>query len=267
MSGQTDAGALFGTDEQPPVRRLLNAGPLTAILEEGNLRSISFGGVELVRAINYLARDSSWGTYKAALSNIEINEGEGSFSVTYDALCSGPDGRYAYRMTIKGEAAGRLSMEAAGEALTDFPTNRTGFVVLHAAQAAGGRLTIRHGDGGIEQTVFPEAISPDQPAFDISALTHEPAPGLVCTVTMEGDAFEMEDQRNWADASFKTYVRPLSKPRPYLIAKGARRHPENLDCRRGAAITGKGGVGADGITDARRARRTDAPGGAVCRVG
>ncbi len=38
---------------------------------------------------------------------------------------------------------------------------------------------------------------------------------------MEGDAFEMEDQRNWADASFKTYVRPLSKPRPYVIAKGA----------------------------------------------
>ena len=37
---------------------------------------------------------------------------------------------------------------------------------------------------------------------------------------MEGDAFEMEDQRNWTDASFKTYVRPLSKPRPYIIAKG-----------------------------------------------
>ena len=38
---------------------------------------------------------------------------------------------------------------------------------------------------------------------------------------MEGDSFEMEDQRNWTDASFKTYVRPLSKPRPYLIPAGA----------------------------------------------
>ena len=38
---------------------------------------------------------------------------------------------------------------------------------------------------------------------------------------MKGDAFEMEDQRNWADASFKTYVRPLPKPRPYVIAEGA----------------------------------------------
>lgn len=37
---------------------------------------------------------------------------------------------------------------------------------------------------------------------------------------MEGDTFEMEDQRNWTDASYKTYVRPLALPWPYLIAKG-----------------------------------------------
>jgi D-apionolactonase len=38
---------------------------------------------------------------------------------------------------------------------------------------------------------------------------------------MEGDAFEMEDHRNWMDASYKTYVRPLAKPWPYTISKGA----------------------------------------------
>jgi hypothetical protein len=31
---------------------------------------------------------------------------------------------------------------------------------------------------------------------------------------MEGDAWEMEDHRNWLDASFKTYVRPLALPYP-----------------------------------------------------
>jgi hypothetical protein len=30
----------------------------------------------------------------------------------------------------------------------------------------------------------------------------------------------MEDQRNWSDASFKTYVRPLALPFPYLIPAG-----------------------------------------------
>ncbi|MEO5756331.1 MAG: hypothetical protein ABIQ51_05680 [Mesorhizobium sp.] len=222
MSGDVSGLDLFGTDEPVAQRQMLKAGPLTAILEDGNLRTIRFAGVEMVRAINYLARDASWGTYKAELANIRISESEAAFEVAYDGLCAGPQASFSYAMTITGRASGMLTLEAEGIALTDFPTNRTGFVVLHPSEAEGGRLTIRHCDGRIEETIFPEAISPDQPAFDIAALTHEPAPGMTCTVAMEGDAFEMEDQRNWTDASFKTYVRPLSKPRPYVIAKGSK---------------------------------------------
>ncbi len=50
----------------------LVAGPLSAVLEDGNLRDIRFGGVEIVRAINYLARGDSWGTFKPVLSNLNI---------------------------------------------------------------------------------------------------------------------------------------------------------------------------------------------------
>ena len=32
----------------------------------------------------------------------------------------------------------------------------------------------------------------------------------------------MEDQRNWTDASYKTYVRPLALPWPYTLAAGAK---------------------------------------------
>ena len=35
-----------------------------------------------------------------------------------------------------------------------------------------------------------------------------------------GETFEMEDQRNWTDASFKTYCTPLSLPYPIKIIKG-----------------------------------------------
>ncbi|RUV28039.1 hypothetical protein EOB49_36060, partial [Mesorhizobium sp. M7A.F.Ca.MR.148.00.0.0] len=31
---------------------------------------------------------------------------------------------------------------------------------------------------------------------------------------------EMEDQRNWSDASYKTYVRPLALPWPYVLPAG-----------------------------------------------
>lgn len=220
MSSDAGSMALFGTDEPPPQRRLLKAGKLTAVLEDGNLRTIRFGGVEVLRAVNYLARDTSWGTYQAELSELQVEEDEKAFRVSYRGLCAGPEGRFAYRMEMNGDASGHLTLEAAGEGLTDFPTNRTGFVLLHPAEAAGIELTVRHADGTTEKTVFPEAISPDQPVFDITAMTHEPAPGLICLVELEGDAFEMEDQRNWADASFKTYIRPLSKLRPYVIGRG-----------------------------------------------
>jgi hypothetical protein len=220
MNADVSALDLFGTDEPVAERRLLIAGPLSVILEDGNLRTICFAGVELVRAINYLARDSSWGTLKPELSDMVVSENATAFDVGYTGLCTSPQGAFSYRMHMKGEASGRLTVEAEGIALDDFPTNRTGFVVLHPAEAAGCPLTIEHSDGRIEETVFPQSISPDQPAFDIASLTHRPAPGVSCTVEMEGDAFEMEDQRNWADASFKTYVRPLSKPRPYIIARG-----------------------------------------------
>jgi hypothetical protein len=57
---------------------------------------------------------------------------------------------------------------------------------------------------------------------------------------MEGDAFEMEDQRNWTDASYKTYVRPLAFPWGYTLAKGSR-HAQSARL----SFTGRGGAGRE----------------------
>jgi hypothetical protein len=83
-------------------------------------------------------------------------------------------------------------------------------------------MTIEHADGTTETVIMPELISPDQPAFAIRALSHEAAPSLHVTCRIEGDVFEMEDQRNWTDASFKTYARPVALPRPFKVAAGER---------------------------------------------
>src|SRR5690606_8686215 len=137
-----------------------------------------------LRAIGDLARDPAWGTYDAAIEDLSVEEREGGFVIAYRATCGAGDARFAYRMRIAGEASGHLVLEADGEALGEFHTNRTGFVVLHPAEAAGGRLTIVHSDGRSEETRFPKRISPDQPAFDIAAMIHEPAPGMRCEVRM-----------------------------------------------------------------------------------
>lgn len=238
---------LFGTDEPPPVRRRVAAGDLTAILEDGNLRSIRFGGVEVLRAINYLARDTGWGTYAASISDLQVAEGPEQFSVTYAARCQGPEGRFDYAMTITGTAAGVLVMSASGLAVTKFPTNRIGFVLLHPAEVAGLPLAIETKEGTRNSLRFPERIDANSPATGIRAMTHSPAPGLTVRVEMTGDVFEMEDQRNWADASFKTYVRPLSRPRPYILEQGT--HDQQS-----VTVTVKVAAGKPGTS-----RKTDMP--------
>lgn len=70
------------------------------------------------------------------------------------------------------------------------------------------------------ETKLPHLIDPWQPFKDLRAISHEVRPGVTAECRMEGDAFEMEDQRNWSDASYKTYVRPLALPWPYMLPAG-----------------------------------------------
>lgn len=212
---------LFGTEQPVEPAVPLSAGALTAELDAGGLRYIRFGGKEVLRGIAFLVRDKNWGTYNPAITNLKIASNEESFSVSYDAECRDAAQAFRFSASIRGQANGALEFRATGEALTDFVTNRTGFVVLHALEGVvGAPVTVEHTDGRIVESHFPEVVNPACPFQDVRALTHAIAPGVKARVRMDGDAFEMEDHRNWMDASYKTYVRPLALPWPYTIGKG-----------------------------------------------
>jgi hypothetical protein len=213
---------LCGTGAADPPTRRLSAGKLSVELENGQLRYVRFGGVEALRGIAFLVRDENWGTYAPQIENLDVRETAESFTVAYRAVCADKRQKLAFEARITGSSDGSLVFAATATPLTDFVTNRAGFVVLHPAGLAGQKLRVTHADGSEEETRFPETISPAQPVFNIRALAHEAAPGLWATCRMEGDAFEMEDQRNWTDASYKTYVRPLALPWGYTLAKGSR---------------------------------------------
>jgi hypothetical protein len=217
----TRAEFLCGTDEIEPPPLRLAAGPLTFELIGGNLRDIRVGGVEVLRGIQYLVRDRDWGTLVPTIADLRTAESGGAAQVTYRATCIDPDGaRLDYTATIiVGPAMLDFTVESI--ARDDFTTCRCGFCVLHPADLAGTPLRVEHGDGIIEDAAFPVAIAPWQPFTDIRALTHE-QDGLGIACRLDGDTFEMEDQRNWSDASYKTYVRPLTRPWPYTIAAGTR---------------------------------------------
>ncbi|TIT26069.1 MAG: hypothetical protein E5W78_20710, partial [Mesorhizobium sp.] len=217
-----DAFLLYGTRavEADPVR--LRAGALTADFANGNLRTIRHGGIEVLRAIAYIVRDRDWGTYEPALTDLVIDQGSDTFTVSYSASCVGPEGsRLDFRATIEGSADGQLVFDVSALPESDFETNRCGFCILHPiAGLAGSQVTVEHTDGSMVETKLPDLIDPWQPFKDLRAITHEVRPGVTAECRMEGDVFEMEDQRNWSDASYKTYVRPLALPWPYILPAG-----------------------------------------------
>jgi hypothetical protein len=210
--------ALFGTNEEVAPPRVLRAGKLSVELEAGNLRYIRWDNEEVLRAVSFIVRDKDWGTYNPIISDIEVEENEDNFLVTYTARTADDDQAFSYRAQIEGAADGTLIFSGNGSAETDFLTNRTGFVILHPIEGVAGEpVEITHTDGKVVEGRFPEIIDPLQPMMDLRKLVHTSPRGLKVTCLMEGDTYEMEDQRNWTDASYKTYVRPLALPWPYTL--------------------------------------------------
>ena len=209
---------LFGTDEPVEPMRTLIAGPLTAAFDQGALRFIKINGKEAIRNIAFVVRDKDWGTYNPVLENLSVEQSDNTFAVTFDAICKDDEQEFRYSARITGNSDGSLKFSGTGTAITDFLTNRTGFVVLHPVDGVSGfPVEVEHVDGRVVQSEFPELVDPVQPFKDIRALKHEVSPGVFITCRMEGDTFEMEDHRQWNDASYKTYVRPIALPWPYML--------------------------------------------------
>jgi len=214
--------ALFGTAQPPPERIEVKAGPVSATFEAGALRWIRLGDVEVLRGIAFLVRDRNWDTPSPLLSDLKVDQSDRGFRVTFKALCRTNDGELPWSAEIVGEADGTLRFVGTASPAKDFVTNRTGFVILHPLErVVGCPVEVTHVDGSRRRARFPEFVDPEQCFFHVQALSHEVEPGVWATCTMEGDAWEMEDHRNWLDASFKTYVRPMALPYPYTITGGS----------------------------------------------
>ena len=193
----------------------LAAGPLTMDLEpdSGFLRYVRLGGREVLRCIYVAVRDRNWGTVPPELSDLKIECGDGAFRVTFAVECRQAEIDFPWRGEITGTADGTVDYRMEGIARSTFLRNRIGFCVLHPASACAGAVcTIEHVDGSSRQTAFPQNISPSQPFLDVRAISHQVLPGLIARVLMRGDTFETEDERNWTDASFKTYCTPIGLP-------------------------------------------------------
>ncbi|NOZ32624.1 MAG: hypothetical protein GXP01_06030, partial [Alphaproteobacteria bacterium] len=216
--------ALFGTADPPAVLAEFNLGRLDFLRTGSAIRRICWDGIEVVRGLDCLVRDAGWGTYEPqnVREELDVNLEAGSFRLRRRFGVG--DGALNVDLTITATREGVLVAGFEATATRDVEVSRAGFTLLHPlAGVAGMPLTVTHADGGQEQGRFPLAVVPAQPVFDIAGLSHT-VDGVRVEIGFDGEIFEMEDQRNWSDASFKTYCRPLALPFPYTIAAGARVH-------------------------------------------
>lgn len=233
-------------------------------LSHGALRRLTLDGVEVVRLIDHPIRDADWRTLPLITDGEQLNAASASYTRAFHTADASIDGQLQVQLRAVNGAV-QLEADLTLTARSTARVSRAGFVLLHPLRHVVGQpLDVRGTDGIWRSTRFPEHISPGQPVFDIAGLRHTVGPVQV-EIAFEGDVFEMEDQRNWTDASFKTYCRPLSRPRPFDIAVGETvRQRITVMLRRAAGTASISTVAADAADSAVMPAITLAHEAALC---
>jgi D-apionolactonase len=210
----------YGRPDPLPARHPLRAGPLALVYERGALRTMAAQGTELLRGLYSAVRDHNWGTVPPVILEEQIDNQVDSFNIRYLAQYQAAEISFRAEYHFWGTPDGTLGLALRGVAETTFRKNRIGFCALHPLRGLTGQpCTITHPGGQTSVATFPALVSPHQPMLNIQGLAWETGAAR-CQLTFTGDVWEMEDQRNWTDSSFKIYCTPLARPFPVEIVAG-----------------------------------------------
>lgn len=214
---------------------VLHAGDLHCrVHADGRVGAVHTGDLEAWHGVHWLLRDPHWRTPPLRLTGSAGArrtadpsgwrvDFQGQFEPYVESGITPPRVQTAWSLT--GEDAGALTLTGEAWLAQDAPSlslNRIGLCLLHPLAQAGARLEVRHDDGRITRGSLPRQVSPWPPFSGIATLRIALGRGLWAVAEFEGDRFELEDQRNNADASFKTYARSNFLPRPFVLSPGER---------------------------------------------
>ncbi len=208
-----------GTWQQPAAVIPLRAGPVRAVFTDGDLRQVCHGDTELARRIYVAIRDLDWNTLPGVISDLEITDRGDSFAIRFTRRHQAGDLDYEWHAEIDGDSGGTIRYRMRGAALSAFSYAKMGICVHHPTEGYAGRPYRGSTPGGEVSGTLPDAIGPqvhledgtDLPLFEpVSSLDITHASGGVASFEFTGDLWEMEDQRNWTDASYKSASTPAS---------------------------------------------------------
>jgi len=220
------ARLIHGSATPLPERLAVRAGPLSLVIEAGDVRSVHVDGREVVRRIYGAVRDHTWKTIPAHLSGFTLERGDETFRCRYRAEHRLDAVAFRWDASIDGAADGTVTFAFDGLAESTFERNRIGLCLLHPLPALSSAPVRVTRSGGERRALhFPDLVTIEQPIpgfDDIAALACEIGPDLWLEAQVDGDVFQAEDQRNWIDASTKVYSTPVGLPKPVTVPRGTR---------------------------------------------
>ena len=230
--GQLPSGTqiLRGVDQSPEEAVVVRAGALSAEFTAGGLRYLRMNDIEVARRIVVAVRDQAWNTVPGALSDVRIHQTGDEFRITFSSRHEADELCFIWKGTIGGTADGSCSFSMDGSAVTSFRYRRIGICVLHPPEEFAGRRFSATGGGAAISGQLPVLVAPpgpsagiDEPLIPAFARLALSGRHVSAEFSFTGDHFEIEDQRNWTDASFKSYSRlPVVSTEPEHLAAGGR---------------------------------------------
>ena len=191
---------------------------MTFLVVEALTGSIGWGGVEVLRGIDYPIRDKDWGTLPTRTVRSERTSSGKFFRWERDFTTE--DISIAGRCEVVASLSGEMTLWLRMEIKRDLELCRTGFVLLHPIRGLAGKpMTVRRSTREALEERFPDLISASQPAIGFVELRYV-IDGVSVIVDTSGQPFEMEDQRNWSDASYKSYAQTFGFPHAYKVNAG-----------------------------------------------
>ena len=200
---------------------------LNSLVQRGALGPFYCEGHEVLRRIFVTVRDRHWQEIAPTEWEAAIDESRRTVSMAARHISELVDFEWHGTLQVS-EDSRTLQFAFAGTVRRDMEICRLGLIVLHPLESLiGSRLTAKGLQGSERITVagqiHPQPIVDGVPdsllePFSELRIDREDFGGLA--LFFAGDQFELEDQRNWGDASFKTYCTPLRLGVPRRVKAG-----------------------------------------------
>lgn len=190
------------------------------------LESVAVGDHPILERLYFAARDDSWGTIPLEVRESTSRATADGEELRFEASSLDPSRPLRVLAVVTTRPEGFKAWFRA-TARAEFRYNRIGWCLLHPASSSVGASIRADGPHGITERVLPAEIIP-QPLVNGQPRSFMPAfrsitferDGVSARFEFAGDLFEIEDQRNWSDASFKTYSTPLALGSGHLARPG-----------------------------------------------